>query len=661
MTTPTFPISLGIDTGGTYTDGVLLNSLTRQVVKSAKVLTTHHDLRLCIAEILEQLVPQDPSRISQVALSTTLATNAIAEGKRKPIALFLLGYDPDLVRQFKFHQQFGTHHYFFVQGRHDLNGIEQVPLDRAEIERIVHAVQAEVDAFAVASYAGPMNASHEDAAAETIAGLTGLPVVQAHHLSNELDSIRRATTASLNASLLSNIQEFLDAIHKMLSNKGVQCPILMIKGDGSIVRADFARKRPVEIIHSGPATSAIGGQFLARVDQALVIDIGGTTTDIAVVERGQAQILEHAATVGSYRTCVRTIKARSFGLGGDSLIRFDHWKNLEIGPERVVPISHLCSLYPEVKRDITAWLNGKNEIRYWNELQYWILRREPRRSLKDERTQKALELLRTGPQRLSKLLKDVGAISPTQLAVEDLINQEIIDRAGLTPTDLLHVTGEFTPWDADIARLVTGLVARNWNESGETFIQRVKREMAQRVVAEIIQFLSSKPISESYGLVQGNRLDRWLYEESLNPVDPFLGCSLYLKAPIVGIGAPAKSFLPAVAEALKTDILFPEHYEVANAVGTVVGNVIVRQEGEVFPCTEGQVITGYYARVDSTQRKFNEFEQALVFARQTLSSQVAAEMKAAGAGEAVVECDQREIMNGMVKLSAWAISKPGIG
>jgi N-methylhydantoinase A/oxoprolinase/acetone carboxylase beta subunit len=83
---------LGIDTGGTYTDGVLFDSQSQQVVKSVKVLTTHHDLRHCIEHVLDQILAEPNVHISLVSLSTTLATNAIAEGKRKPVALFLLGY-----------------------------------------------------------------------------------------------------------------------------------------------------------------------------------------------------------------------------------------------------------------------------------------------------------------------------------------------------------------------------------------------------------------------------------------------------------------------------------------------------------------------------------------------------------------------------------------
>ena len=120
---------LGIDTGGTFTDGVLLDPQHNTIVKTAKVLTTHYDLRECISHILAAILPPDPKQIALVALSTTLATNAIAEGKRQPTALFLLGYDADLVYKFGFQQEFATRDFFFIQGRHNLEGIELEELD----------------------------------------------------------------------------------------------------------------------------------------------------------------------------------------------------------------------------------------------------------------------------------------------------------------------------------------------------------------------------------------------------------------------------------------------------------------------------------------------------------------------------------------------------
>jgi N-methylhydantoinase A/oxoprolinase/acetone carboxylase beta subunit len=651
---------LGIDTGGTFTDGVLLDPHSQKVVKTTKVLTTHYDLSLCIAEVLDRLVGNESLPISMVSLSTTLATNAIAEGKRNPVALFLLGYDEKLVHTFNFQSQFGTPHYFFIPGRHGLDGIEQVPLNEDEITNAVSSIKEKVEAFAVSSYAGPRNTAHEERAADLVASLASVPIVKAHHLSSELDSIRRATTASLNASLLSNVHEFLEAVQRMLAEKHIHCPVMMVKGDGSIVKTEYTRTRPVEVIHSGPATSAIGGQFLAGTDSALVIDVGGTTTDISLVENGKIQVDDNAATVGPYRTCVKTIKARSFGLGGDSLIRFDYAQSLSIGPERVLPFAHLCHEFPEVKTQLTRWLMEKKEFRFYDQLEYWILRREPRHTLENSRAQKAIQLLKEGPQLLPKILKQAGAVSPIQLNVDELVGQEIIERAGLTPTDILHVTGEFAPWDAEISRLVIETISQSWGITSQAFIQRIRDLITERVVIEVVEFLTGKTLSATPGSFNSH-LDTWLVEENLAAKDKHLESHIVLKDPIVGIGAPAGAFLPSVAEALGTRLLLPEHYAVANAVGTVVGNVMVHLDGSVSPMVEGTVVTGYFGRAGNFQQQFNLFNDACEFTGHRLVEQVTEQARLAGAFEPVVEISNEEVLPGMMsKLSAWAVGKPNL-
>ncbi len=652
---------LGIDTGGTFTDGVLLDPQTRQVVRSRKVLTTHHDLKICISQILDDLIPGVPAAIKLVSLSTTLATNAIAEGKRRPVALMLLGYDPDLVAKFNFHRQFGTPRYFFIGGRHNLDGVEEIPLDEAGLARAANQWKTEVDAFAIASYAGPANAQHEERSAEIVSGLTSLPVIQAHHLSSELDSIRRATTASLNASLLANVQEFITAVEEMLVQKGVRCPVMMMRGDASIVRAGYARKRPVEIIHSGPATSALGGQFLAGAKAALVVDMGGTTTDLIVVDRGEIKALQNAATIGQYRTCVRTVHARSFGLGGDSQISFDLNRTLKIGPERVLPLAHLCHDYPEVRAELAGWLNSKGQLRYSDEIEYWIFRREPNHPIANPQTRKALELLRSGPQRMRQLVKEVGAKSPVLIDQEELISQGIIERAGLTPTDLMHVTGDFTPWNAEIAGLAAAAAASIWGESALAFARRVRAEMTRRIAGEIIQYLSHKSLSDEALSFRSHDLDRWLFEENLSGGDPYLGCKLFLKVPMIGIGAPARVFLPDVARALGTEFILPQYYEVANAIGAVVGNVIIRKTASVFPRTEGSSVTGYFARVADRQECFDDYPQAMEFAREALEGQIASEVREAGANPETVEYEVSEFAPGMAHLEARSICLPKPG
>lgn len=435
---------------------------------------------------------------------------------------------------------------------------------------------------------------------------------------------------------------------------------MIVRGDGSLVKADFARHRPVEIIHSGPATSTIGGQFLAGAQTALVIDIGGTTTDLALIDQGKIQITEKAATVGPFRTCVRTIKTHSFGLGGDSLLRFDRWQRLSVGPDRVIPLSRLCAQYPSLLSELSSWLLQKGTIFYSDVLEFWRLQREPAQLPKDERARGVIEVLRQGPQLMQKVLKQVGALSPVQVSARELVQNEIIERSGLTPTDLLHITGEFTAWDVDAARLAVRAAAKLWDETELDFARRVKRLMTAQMVSEIISFTSQKQLSDPVFGLLNTSLDRWMFEESLSPSHPYLGCKINLKVPIIGIGAPAKAFLPPVAEALGTEILLPEHYEVANAIGTVVGNVMVAHEGEVFPRMVGASASGYYARVANLQQWFKHYPEAVQFAQETLERQVAAEAREAGTVNAALHCEVREILDGIASLHAWAIGKPDL-
>ena len=667
MTPPDSSLYLGIDTGGTFTDGVLLDPLTRQVVQSAKVLTTHHDLRICIANVLDALLPPGSRRVALASLSTTLATNAIAEGKHRPTALFLLGYDPELVYKFEFDRQFGSDPFFFIQGRHNVEGREQVPLDEVGLLEKVRQVAEKVEAFAVSSYAGSRNPSHEERASQLISQLTDKPVVQGHHLTSNFDSIRRATTARLNASLLSTTYDFLHTVQGMLRQKGLDCPLYVVRGDGTLVSAEFAAHRPVEIIHSGPATSAIGGQYLSGVDSALVVDIGGTTTDLSIIDHGHTLLEDGEATVGEYRTSVRTIRARSFGIGGDSQIRFDPRHNLTIGPGRVVPLSYLAWAYPECRKDLLAWLAAPPAIWYPERIEYWILQRSldeaipkgGRTLLNDPRVHRALELLQAGPARLSWLLKQVGAVSPVQLDSALLVRQEVILRAGLTPTDLLHVTGEYAPWDAEIARRVVEAVARMWDVSIEDFIAQARRWITRRIIAEILHFFSGALLPSRGHHLGRKDLANFLFDENLSPGDPYLGCQLQLKVPIVGIGAPARSFIPPVAQALNTRAIFPEHFEVANAVGTVVGNVLVRQEAEVMPWVDGAVQRGYYARAANQQVGFATLAEALDYARRTISDLALSEASAAGAHQPFLQVEERALLGETHVLVASAAGKPG--
>ena len=272
MTTPAHnpeSLVLGIDTGGTYTDAVLLEYYSRRVLASHKSLTTKRDFSIGIENVIEGIHIEDPATIKMVSVSTTLATNAIAEGKGKRVALLLVGYDPELIANFKMERRFATPHFYYFRGGHDLYGREKAELDLPGILSQVNKIRGQVDAIAISSYFSPLNPEHENRAANAIARICDLPIVLGHQLSTKLGSVERATTAALNASLLAVLQDFIIAVRRAMERRHIVAPLMVVRGDGTLMSDEFAARTPVETIHSGPAASAIGGRFLSQPRRCL--------------------------------------------------------------------------------------------------------------------------------------------------------------------------------------------------------------------------------------------------------------------------------------------------------------------------------------------------------------------------------------------------------
>jgi N-methylhydantoinase A/oxoprolinase/acetone carboxylase beta subunit len=649
---------LGIDTGGTYTDGVLLNESTRQVIATAKTLTTKHDLTECILRVLDELLPDDPSLIRLVSISTTLATNAIAEGKGRPVALFLLGYDPDLVKRFQFESHFVTSRYHYFRGGHNLHGEEQAPLAVDAIREKAIELKGEVDAFAVSGYFSPFNASHEERAFQAIIKATGLPVVLGHQLSRKLNSIQRATTASLNASLLSILQEFIQAMRHSLDERKVKAPLMVVRGDGALMSSQIGEGRPVETVHSGPAASAIGGRFLANLEPALVIDIGGTTTDLAVVDRGGVNISEEGTTVGPYRTAVRAARVRSIGLGGDSFIGFDLEDRLTVGPTRVTPISYLAHTDSRIAQELSRLPHREHKRLVPDHIEYWFLQREPRRPIRNDRTREVIEMLGQGPMALPDILERMGLYHPLQFGGQSLISQEIIGRAALTPTDLLHLNGKYDPWDKNSAEIATWLLSRIGNMEVDELIEQVMRIISERIAADVVSFITTKSLEHAPEYVSHDNLGLWLFEENLYQKHPYLGSQIALKIPIIGIGAPAKIFLSRVAEILHTKLIVPDHFQVANAVGAVAGSVMVNEEAWIFPRMRGLYVAGYYVQSGEERKRFSRLEHALEYAKKITGEKALARLQESGTLKPHLEFEQLPDGVESYRIRARAVGNP---
>lgn len=325
---------IGIDVGGTHTDAVAVGN--GKVVASGKVATVHGDLLSSVLGALEIVLKAvSPEEVTRLNLSTTLSTNAIVEGRTDEVGVIVSsgpGIDPYNFQTGKF--------YFPVKGSIDHRGEEIAPLVHKEVKNAVdECVAAGVTAFAAVSKFSTRNPAHEEAVADAI-GSGGSVVSLGHRFSGQLDFPRRIATAYYNSAVWRLYNSFADAVEAGVREKGITAPVNILKADGGTMPLERSRELPVESILSGPAASVMGvlaqqAQELEPASDAdtLILDIGGTTTDIALLVSGSPLVEKDGIAVGSFPTLVHALKTRSIGVGGDSSLRYSAGA-LRVGPER---------------------------------------------------------------------------------------------------------------------------------------------------------------------------------------------------------------------------------------------------------------------------------------------------------------------------------------
>jgi N-methylhydantoinase A/oxoprolinase/acetone carboxylase beta subunit len=296
--------SMGIDAGGTYTDSVIIRDSDGKVMDSNKALTTYPDLLEGIKNSIDGLDEQYLKDVKMVSVSTTLATNTILEKNGYPVGLILVG-------DYEIPEKMQAEFYTAVKGGHDHHGAELISLDMEAVEAFVEKVKDRVSAFAVSSYFSIRNPAHELAVKSRIHELTGFPVVCGHELSLDLGAYERGITAYLNAQLIPIASQFILSIKEEIKRRGMDARLLMLKCDGSVVGINEALEKPIESIFSGPAASLVGASHLSGLETCAVIDVGGTSTDVSMLENG----LLNSARKGCGRGWQTKVKLSAWRLG----------------------------------------------------------------------------------------------------------------------------------------------------------------------------------------------------------------------------------------------------------------------------------------------------------------------------------------------------------
>ena len=577
-TTPSVPVAksylIGVDTGGTYTDAAIIEAQGHKVVASAKSITTKGDLSIgvtgaitdAIAKLPQGLAAKD---ISLVSVSTTLATNAVVEGHGSAVGVVLIGFDAAMVERTGIAKAFPGIALAVIDGGHDHNGDARMPLDTDALRAALVAMAPKVDAIAVASAFAVRNAAHELQARDLIVAETGKPVTLSTELSSSLDAPRRALTATLNARLIARVSGLIDAVGRAMAQLGIACPLMIVKGDGSLALAQSVATRPIETVLSGPAASLVGAQWLSGLQSFIMSDMGGTTTDLGVLLNGRPRVNEEGAEVGGWRTMVRAIDVRTIGLGGDSEVALGAAGKLTINPQRIVPVSLLGARYPQVITMLQADMadvDGGGAMHGRFVLLPFGARPGAATAELPPREAEVLRLVTEAPQPLRKLATSLHA----QRAIAALQKKGLVQVAGFTPSDAAHVLDLQANWSKPAALLAAQLGCR-LREMKLPTPERT-HAYAQLVWSETVR-LTAKAILDTacgYTLPEDK-----LVQAVCNGVSTvgLTQVSLRPSVPVVAVGGPVKVYYGEVAQRLGCDMVFPDYCDVANAVGAATGVV----------------------------------------------------------------------------------------
>jgi len=634
-------VLMGIDTGGTYTDAVLLDD-ERGVISAAKALTTRHDLSQGIQNAVKAALPDPPPQIQLVSLSSTLATNAIVEGKGSPICLILIGYDPEILDLAELRRVVTNEALIFIQGGHTVTGEEQAPLDIAAARRAIETHAQSVAAFAISGYFSVHNPTHELKVKRLVRRLTGLPVTCGHELTTNLHAPRRALTAALNARLTPLLQELILSVSQMLVNQGIHAPLMVVRGDGSLMNAEMALERPVETILSGPAASVVGAHYLSNTENAFVIDMGGTTTDIAALHNGRPTVNCEGAWVNNWQTMVEAINVRTTGLGGDSEIHLDKKNKLCVGPRRMIPLSLLAQKYPEVIDVLQGQLDrGIDRDAVNKGVGYFLLRGQPPKNEQSDivsAQQEILSILNDGPVPMLQMLSGVKYPLTYRRRLDELMEYGLVVASAFTPTDAVHVLGKYRCGSLEAAELGATLWAHRLGISSREFCQKVVNQVIVQAGRAVIESVLTE--EDNLALESGDSVGRLFIERALSTDDGGSFSVIFsMRRPLVGIGAPAGTYLPSVAKQLHTHLCIPEHAEVANAIGAVAGRVVQTVRILIRPM-EGE--NAFRVHLPFGVRDFKRLTDAVACAKQNARRLARDRAQWAGASNIKVHTEQHE-------------------
>lgn len=624
-------IGVGIDTGGTYTDAVIVDTETVRILAKAKALTTKRDLSIGIGNALDALPADMLTQAQRVSLSTTLATNACVEGKGGRAKLIIVGTTDAVLHRVQVDKAYGIPFADVLAldfgGTYD--GAETPELDWDAICTVHKSFFEDADSFGITGlYALNNGGSVERDGAAYLEKRYGKLVVKATDVAASINVMERGATALLNARLVPVIQEFMDAIRASLDAHGMgDVPVSVVRSDGSLMSEELARLRPVETILSGPAASVRGAQALHPAAESLVVDIGGTTSDISVFHDGEPVRTEHIR-VGGWQTQVSGVAIDTISLGGDTAVRYTQSGRLELSSRKVMPLCIAATYWDTVVPSLERFLSDIYPNYHSTYELYYLARKVEDTSRYTRAEVQLIELLNEGPLPLHDHRANIPGLDPRRLETEG-----VVMRCGMTSTDAMHILGDFDTFDRRASELGARCVLKSYRGTDASRnsdeVVSLAREIYDLAQKRLYDQVGSVLMADRYWQGISAMLDEQLqavFDANWSNRNQDQASFAFLprtNAEIIGIGAPTHVLLPEAARALYARCTIPEHAEVANAVGAICSKVIVDETARVVPDRgDYGMVLGYhvYSMDDklyfSTDEDDNALEHALDAARE---------------------------------------------
>lgn len=550
---------LGIDTGGTYTDGVVVCKHDNSIAAKTKVFTTHDELSAGIRSCIDEMQFDDLKSIKEVHLSSTIAVNKILEGGCENIGILQI----DKCAEGRLP---GKYSYIIRLPQNCTKGAADI--SQYDIYEIKKVFSGKVATVVVAAPPSRYCIDIEETVARTVEKELGINCISASSAGRQDSYYDKIVTAVFTTFLKPEVKTFINSVRKIIGEYGISDRIFIVNALGKLISCDEAIHNPLETVFSGLAASVNGGIALTGEKDFLLVDMGGTSSDVTRIINREFREFKGTAKIDGYAIKEKTMNIKSYGVGGDSYICITQCKDIKIGPQKAIPLCVAADKYNYLYDEILTYKKHENyELLTSQEINCYIgvkgaslIGLNPMESL-------TARYLIDNPHNVFYIAEHFNTDADA-LHMDRLVKQNAVRLISLTPTDILHAEGKFSKWDSRISVAAAERMSAMLKLKTEEFLKLVEDNIINALSKVCMQGIAAfEEVEFDFDECAGSA---FMLEGFFEDKSSLIKTEFSIDKPIVAIGAPAGAWIGKVAEKMKTKAVIPKHGEVANAFGAAI-------------------------------------------------------------------------------------------